>query len=207
MQDIIAITKASFNGAEVNSANARDIHKYLEVGTPFSMWINRAIKRYAFQEGEDFTIHKNVNGKVTYIDFIVTIDMAKELCMIDNSTKGRETRRYFLDIEKENKSITSELQAIQRILNVSMNHEKRIETIEQNSRLTNQQECALIQAKNEKVYELANGDEQLIRKFHRSVWSVFKKKFTLPRYNELTTGQFNDGIAYIRSISLADLVI
>ncbi len=56
---------------------------YLKVGQQYSDWIKLAIGKYDFEENEDFTIHKFVNGKATQKDYIVTIDMAKELCIID----------------------------------------------------------------------------------------------------------------------------
>jgi len=109
MNDLIKISQSKINGAEVNSVNARNIHEYLEVKTPFSMWIDRAIKKYSFMDGEDFTTHTFVNGKATQIDFIVTLDMAKELAMLENNSKGRETRKYFIAIEKEHIKTTLKL--------------------------------------------------------------------------------------------------
>ncbi len=99
MQQLITIKKQQIGTLELNSVNARDIHTYLGVKTAFSHWINRAIEKYDFKENIDFVkIDKPLNNQK---DFIVSIDMAKELAMIENNPKGREARKYFISIEKE----------------------------------------------------------------------------------------------------------
>lgn len=214
----IAITKTEINGADVNSVNARDLHKALEVKTPFSMWIERAVKKYSFLENEDFTIHSFVNGKAKQTDYIITMDMAKELAMLENNKKGREARKYFIDIEKQhnqnsisaladqNHKIKALLVSYDVIGEVVTEHDKRINNLEQNRRLEAWQEKALLDAKNSKVYELAPEDKDLQKKLHGKVWSVFKKRFHLPRYNELKTGQYENGLEFIYNLTIADMV-
>jgi anti-repressor protein len=65
------------------------------------MWIQRAIERYDFKENEDYNtiVTDTKSGKR---DFIVSIDMAKELCLVSNTLKGKETRKYFIEVEKQN---------------------------------------------------------------------------------------------------------
>ena len=103
MQNLIAITKSEIGNTELNSVNARDIHNYLEVKTHLSTWIKRAIEKYDFKENIDFSILNsgNPNGGIDKIDYIVTIDMAKELAMLENNEKGKEIRKYFIKVEKE----------------------------------------------------------------------------------------------------------
>ncbi|WP_418180615.1 antA/AntB antirepressor family protein [Aliarcobacter lanthieri] len=103
MQDIIKVTKNEIGNTELNSVNAREIHSYLEVKTHLSTWIQRAISKYDFKENIDFSILKsgNPNGGRDVLDYIVTIDMAKELAMLENNPKGREVRKCFIQIEKE----------------------------------------------------------------------------------------------------------
>ena len=104
MQNLISITKSEIGNTELNSVNARDIHNYLEVKTKFSMWIQRAISKYDFKENVDYllAIPKNGNGgKFENIEYIVTLDMAKELAMLENNEKGKEIRKYFIKVEKE----------------------------------------------------------------------------------------------------------
>ncbi len=102
MKEIITISKKEINGTEVNSVNAREIHEHLEVKTRFNDWINRAIQKYDFKENVDYSkMSKSPNGGRPEQDYIVTLDMAKELAMLENNPKGRETRKYFIAVEKE----------------------------------------------------------------------------------------------------------
>lgn len=100
--DIIKIGLNQIGIEEVNSVNSRDIYEYLEVKTEYRIWINRAIEKYDFVENEDFqAVQKRTPSGQTTIDYIVTMDMAKELCMVSNTEKGKETRKYFIQKEKE----------------------------------------------------------------------------------------------------------
>jgi anti-repressor protein len=100
MNELIHIQKTQIGAENVNSVNSRDIYNYLEVKTAYSNWIKRAIEKYDFIEGEDFVVSKNGIGSNAFIDYIVSIDMAKELCMVSNTEKGKETRKYFIEAEK-----------------------------------------------------------------------------------------------------------
>ena len=72
------------------------------------MWMTRAIEKYGFVAEEDFfTIMLESNGGRPQKDYICTIDMAKELCMVESNEKGREVRKYFIECEKQlNKPMT-----------------------------------------------------------------------------------------------------
>ena len=97
MDEIINITKTTINNEEVNAVNARELWEKLEVKTQFNHWIGRRIKDYGFEDGVDFTVVKNghgVNGQFQPTEYIISIDMAKELAMVENNERGREIRRY-----------------------------------------------------------------------------------------------------------------
>jgi len=130
----ITILKNTIGSDSVNSVNARDIHTYLDVKTKFTDWIQRAIKKYDFIENIDYSSLLK-NGKQTIgrgghnqIDYIVTLDMAKELSMLENNKKGKETRKYFINIEKEmNQPLTYE-QTMQNALLLADSKVKALET-------------------------------------------------------------------------------
>ena len=90
--------------------NARDLHKFLNVGRDFSNWIKNRIKQYQFVKGQDFIVVKNLSSpkrataksrQQVMIDYHITLDMAKELAMIENNEQGRKVRRYFIECEKQ----------------------------------------------------------------------------------------------------------
>jgi phage anti-repressor protein len=94
------------------TVNARRLHEWLGVGKHFADWIKDRIEKYGFQEGEDFILTQDLSypksGSAkarpqTLIEYHITTDMAKELAMVENNAKGREARKYFIDVEKEAK--------------------------------------------------------------------------------------------------------
>ena len=215
MDTLIQISKNTINGAETNSVNAREIHKYLEVKTKFADWIKRAIEKYDFIENQDYAILKNGNGNNAYIDYIVVLDMAKELAMLENNPKGKETRKYFIEFEKQGKNLinqqSQEIQLLQGMLNTISKMDNRVTELEQTRRLENWQELALIEAKNKKVYSIAekhdlSNDKEMIRKLHSRVWKCLKKRFNVPRYNEIPAIYFNQAKTTISNLSFKDLL-
>ena len=118
MNDLIKIKKTLINGAEINSVNSRDIYIYLEIKRQYSDWIKDCIVKYDFLEKYDFTVHKFVNGKATQKDYIVNLDMAKELCMISDTIKGKEIRKYFIEAEKQNNKLPTPLETAKMLVQV-----------------------------------------------------------------------------------------
>jgi anti-repressor protein len=88
------------------TVSARELHQFLEVGTKFQDWFPRMCE-YGFSEGVDFNPLKIENvlsqkRERTYslMDYQLTLDMAKELCMIQRTERGKQARQYFIEIEK-----------------------------------------------------------------------------------------------------------
>lgn len=211
----IQITKSIINNTEINSVNAREIHEFLEVKTKFADWIKRAIEKYDFVENQDFSILKNGNGSNAFIDYIVTLEMGKELAMLENNPKGKEIRKEFIDFEVKGKTLinqqSQEIQILQGMLNTISKMDNRVTELEQTRRLENWQELSLIDVKNKKVYSIVNrhdliNDKAMIRKLHSRVWKCLKKRFNVPRYNEIPSIYFNEAKATINNLSLSDLL-
>lgn len=81
--------------------SARDLHEGLEINTRFNDWFSRMVE-YGFTEGKDFysKMSKTSEGGRPAIDYDITVDMAKQICMIQRSEKGKQYRKYFLELEK-----------------------------------------------------------------------------------------------------------
>ena len=214
MDSLIQISKNTINGAEINSVNAREIYDYLGLAKgQFSRWIKTAIEKYDFIQNEDFlSIDTDVEGVK---DYIVTLDMAKELCMVSNTEKGKEARKYFIEFEKQGKTLinqqSQEIRLLQGMLNTISKMDNRVTELEQTRRLENWQELALIEAKNKKVYSIAekhdlSNDKEMIRKLHSRVWKCLKKRFNVPRYNEIPAIYFNQAKTTISNLSFKDLL-
>lgn len=101
MEEIIKIE--DHNGKR--AVNARELHGFLESKQEFSNWIKNRIKQYGFIENQDYCsfdkIVKRDNGATVRKEYALSIDMAKELSMVENNEKGRIARGYFIACEEK----------------------------------------------------------------------------------------------------------
>lgn len=101
---LIPVFAGNIEGKPVQLCNARDLHAFLEVGRDFSNWIKERIAEYGFIEGEDYSpnLANRSDGKVgkRRTDYHLTLDMAKELAMVERNEKGHQVRRYFIECER-----------------------------------------------------------------------------------------------------------
>ncbi|EDO9057194.1 phage antirepressor Ant [Campylobacter coli] len=95
-------------GAEINSANAREIFQFLNSEQEYANWIKNRISHYNFIENQDYIIELVYTKGRPRKEYYVTLDMAKELCMVENNKKGRQARRYFIECEKRLKNLEQE---------------------------------------------------------------------------------------------------
>lgn len=93
--------------AEQLTVSARDLHEALEINTRFNDWFSR-MAEYGFENGVDFNLLKNEKVRLEgnrevkrdIMDYQISVDMAKQICMIQRSEKGKQYRQYFIDLEK-----------------------------------------------------------------------------------------------------------
>lgn len=124
------LIKVSKNELGQQTVSARDLWKFLNVNYDFSTWIKRRIEKYDFIENEDFIIVSLIpqkcgikrGGDRKSIDYILSIDTAKELAMIENNSTGRAARRYFIQCEKRYRKLIDE------------KHSKEIQKLQENDR-------------------------------------------------------------------------
>lgn len=143
------LIKITTNDEGVNCVSARELHEELEVTERFQQWFDKRVKKYGFEENIDFTGVKNFtlvnNGaKRELQDYAITLDMAKELCMVQNNELGRKFRKYFIEKEKELRELkrnnipmlTPEQQLQFRILNGENGMERTVALAEYKDFLT-----------------------------------------------------------------------
>lgn len=128
---LIPVFNGDLDGRSQQLCDARDLHQFLQVGRDFSSWIKGRIELYGFVEGEDFSpvlaktydqegdlCSPDLASKTDFcspdlgsktdrrgghnrVDYHLTLDMAKELAMVENNDQGRQVRRYFIAMERE----------------------------------------------------------------------------------------------------------
>lgn len=109
MSNIIKISTTEIGARTVPTTSARDLHAFLEVGRDFSNWIRDRIEQYEFEEGQDYLIteigEQLPSGTKYRKEYNITLDMAKELAMVERNAKGKQARQYFIECERQAKTI------------------------------------------------------------------------------------------------------
>jgi phage anti-repressor protein len=107
--NLIPINTAAIGGLSQQTVNARELHGFLQVGKDFSNWIKDRIEKYGFQENQDFEVFANSGdnplGGRPALEYHLTLDMAKELAMVEKNAQGRQARQYFIECEKQLRQI------------------------------------------------------------------------------------------------------
>ena len=139
-----------------------------------------------------------VGAKLNNSLLMKVIDRLEEL---ENQNKPKTT----LDL------IIQSAQQMQLIQDTQQIQAAQIEKIESNFRIENWQQKRLEEIKNQIVYEIAEkhdlkNDAVMIKKLHSRVWKCLKNRFNIPRYNELPMCEFDNGVSYIKKLTLADLI-
>ncbi|USA54579.1 antA/AntB antirepressor family protein [Acinetobacter sp. C32I] len=107
--NLIPVIDGEIGGEVQPCVDARTLHLWLKSGDRFADWIKKRIKTYGFIENEDFACFSVITetqrndgrkGKAKQLDYLLTLDVAKELSMVENNLQGRMARRYFINCEK-----------------------------------------------------------------------------------------------------------
>ena len=179
-------TKIIFNtlNKETHTVSARELHDRLGVETQFSIWFNR-MTEYGFSaENGDFIAvnQKRLTAQwneTTFVDYNISIDMAKEICMIQRNEAGKMFRRYFIEVEKQWSQIVKS--PIERILANSVDQLEAVEAIKE-VLLVEKQKQALIEARADKAEEakaIAEQERDDVKEaFSRSVVSDNDKLYS-----------------------------
>lgn len=112
MTELIRIEPSRIGGETIQTCNARDLHAFLKVKARFNDWIRNRVEDFGFQENQDFiTLTRLLVSGGKRKDYYLSLDMAKELAMVERNAKGKEARLYFIDCERVAKEATAKLRA------------------------------------------------------------------------------------------------
>ncbi|MDZ5582445.1 antA/AntB antirepressor family protein [Enterococcus cecorum] len=164
--ELIKIT-TSENGEQLVSG--RELHEFLEVKDNYTDWFKR-MTTYGFDENVDFIGLSEKSDKLggrPRVDHAMTLDMAKEISMIQRTEKGKQARQYFIQVEKEYKEIQRKLpntrEAIQQLLLQGVEEvnqrvdimEERLSNVEENAKLDTGDYNVISKRVKKRVYEVA----------------------------------------------------
>jgi len=99
------VTNDKIGDGETPTVNARKLHKFLQVTTQFKDWIARRIQDYGFEEGKDFcSFLSESSGGRPAKEYALSLNMAKELSMVERNERGKMARRHFIECERKLKA-------------------------------------------------------------------------------------------------------
>ena len=136
MRELIKITEQNGN----HLVSARELHSFFESTERFSRWFDSILK-YGFVENVDYTSVKdstlvNNGAKRTVANYALTLEMAKEIAMIQRNEKGKQARQYFIEVERKYKSLATPQYNLPASYKEALL--QLVERIEQNEQLENQ---------------------------------------------------------------------
>ena len=103
--NLIPVFNGLIQNQPVQLCNARELHAFLEIQTRYNDWIKNRISEYGFIQDEDYlVITERTNGRPRK-EYHITLDMGKELGMVERNERGRQIRQYFIRCERTLKAL------------------------------------------------------------------------------------------------------
>lgn len=113
----IPVSISNIGNKDIQSVSGRKLHVFLKVGRDFTTWIKARIKQYGFKEGVDYVVVEDLSTPIpgsaksrqqVEHDYILSLDMGKELSMVERNDQGKAARRYFIDCEERLRRVAPE---------------------------------------------------------------------------------------------------
>ena len=115
--ELIPVSISYIGDKDIQSVSARKLHSFLKVGRDFTTWLKARIKQYSFTDCVDYLIVEDLSTPVSGStksrqqiehDYLISLDMAKELSMVERNEQGKFARRYFIDCEERLRRVAPE---------------------------------------------------------------------------------------------------
>lgn len=199
------------------AVSGRELHKSLEIETQYTKWIERMVD-YGFEEKTDYvTISQKrltaQGNKTTFTDHIMTLDMAKEIAMIQRSEVGKKIRKYFIEIEKSyrQQKPLSTADQIKLIAQGNSELNERIDTVEdeitdirENTKLDAGEYGAIAKAVSNKVaqirysMEIDKGNKKANKELFQDINTEIKRVAGVSTRSQLKQKDFENVMELIR---------
>jgi phage anti-repressor protein len=179
---LVPVFSGTLQSIPAQLCDARALHAFMEVKRDFTNWVKGRIRKFGFVEGVDYLLANsgdqvlakvgaNLGGRPA-IDYHLSLDMAKELAMVENNPKGREARRYFIACEKA-------VMQMQRPHNPALDYDR------------------ISPAQAQDLKELVHGIVDAKVQGFAETWARLHKKFRVNSYMELPAARFEDARDYL----------
>lgn len=221
---LIPVAPATIGSESIPTVNARDLHAFLEIGKDFSNWIKDRIESFGFVESQDFVcspiLATEGRGGHNRKDYHLTLDMAKELSMVERNAKGKQARQYFIDCERQAKALPTDSLSLFKLSLATLEEQSRkLEALEQTMATVGEQ--VQFMAENVRLhqwqcYELKLAVTTKVNDFHKKhgieykqlfpgVWNRVKTWMQVSSYTAIPAAKFDEAMAYVAKIKFTDL--
>ena len=225
--ELVKISQVKIGAENVNAVNARDLYNFLEVKTKFADWIKRRLDEAMADEHLDYEVlsnglflnfEKNTEGGGLFdnkaqrpkTEYALSIDLAKEIAMLERSSKGKEIRKYFIECEKQLaqqfKAPTNMVEALELALEQAKQIEAQKQTIAyqqevieyQGGKLNSYKEIEKVKRSKAEMATLINKYVRSLAesKFNRDYGKAYNHIYGLFAKRHLITSKIN--IAYLK---------
>lgn len=197
-----------------------ELYEVLAVKSRFNDWVRKRLYDCEAKENEDFeAFTKNLVNGGRIKDYIIKLDTAKEMAMLERNEKGKQVRRYFIEIEKRYKENAKPLTALEQLqlqsqaileVNDKIDEVKQeLEDFKQDMPLMNI-ECDRITTAVRKVGTRALGgkdsnayhDKSLSGKVYTDIYRELKRQFQVTSYKSIKRRQCDTAISIIEGYRL-----
>jgi phage anti-repressor protein len=188
MNEIITINQTKINDTDVNSVSARDLHEVLESETKFADWIKRRLDETDAIENVDYLClsqkretqrSDGQKGVATTTEYILSTDIAKEIAMLERNEKGKQVRRYFIEVEKaykKDKIAVSQLDYMQIQLNYLKEQDRKIHELENRTDEIHKEQ---LKAKHN-INRILNNDNYMTLIAYINLYGISQKGYHIP---------------------------
>lgn len=203
--------------------SGRDLHDFLDVKTKYADWFKR-MSEYGFDENVDFAVFlKNekddtaFGGSRKITDHALTLDMAKEISMIQRTERGKQARQYFLEVEKRYKQQNNlrmpetPLEIMSVVGKITERQDKQLKELNTKvtyltdlAGLTSSRNKELTKARNKRVIERCGGtgsnaykDVALRKKVYHQMFQDYKEYFDVNQYTDTPMKRFDEAKNFI----------
>ena len=159
------------------------------------------------------------------VEYIITLELAKHIAMLEKNEIGRHIRQYFIDFEDTHRDSTLSTNplSVQGLLAIAKNQiaaiektqenlaivAQKVQVLESTKRLEGWQERALSDGVKAKVSELTAGREvspKALSAYYRAIYKRLKGKYYVARYSEIPCLKFDEALAFVEALSHDDLI-
>lgn len=219
--ELIKITKDAQGNSVVSG---RDLHEFLGVKDNYTDWFKRMVA-YGFAENVDFIGLSEKSDKLVgrpRTDHALTLDMAKEISMIQRTEKGKQARQYFIEVEKEYKKqvngsqfrLPTNLTEMTLMFNNVMQDQgkkieeqgKKVDFLMDLSGLTSSRNKELAKARNKKIIQVCGGTESnsykgksLRSKLYNELFKSYRHRFDVNQYVDTPMKRFDEAKSFINN--------